>query len=174
MKFKHLLFAGLFAASTVSAAEVTVTLFEATPQGAGKSVGDIIISETDYGLLFTPNLTGVAPGVHGFHVHANASCEPADKDGKAVPALKAGGHLDIDKTDAHKGPYDKSGHNGDLPGLVADANGVANYGVLAPRLKSLKDVQNRALMVHAGGDNYSDAPAALGGGGARMYCGVIK
>jgi len=28
-------------------------------------------------------------------------------------------------------------------------------------------------MVHAGGDNYSDTPAALGGGGARMACGVV-
>ncbi|MBM3511952.1 MAG: superoxide dismutase [Cu-Zn] SodC1, partial [Alphaproteobacteria bacterium] len=25
-----------------------------------------------------------------------------------------------------------------------------------------------------GGDNYADAPAALGGGGARIACGVIK
>jgi len=29
-------------------------------------------------------------------------------------------------------------------------------------------------MVHVGGDNYSDNPEALGGGGARMACGVIK
>ena len=28
-------------------------------------------------------------------------------------------------------------------------------------------------MVHAGGDNYSDMPAALGGAGARVACGVI-
>jgi superoxide dismutase, Cu-Zn family len=29
-------------------------------------------------------------------------------------------------------------------------------------------------MIHSGGDNYSDAPAPLGGGGARIACGVIK
>jgi Cu-Zn family superoxide dismutase len=45
--------------------------------------------------------------------------------------------------------------------------------VLAPRLK-LADVKGRALMVHAGGDNHSDHPAALGGGGARAVCGVIQ
>ena len=28
-------------------------------------------------------------------------------------------------------------------------------------------------MVHAGGDNYSDMPVPLGGGGARVACGVI-
>lgn len=29
-------------------------------------------------------------------------------------------------------------------------------------------------MIHVGGDNHHDTPAALGGGGARMVCGVIK
>jgi Cu-Zn family superoxide dismutase len=29
-------------------------------------------------------------------------------------------------------------------------------------------------MLHVGGDNYADTPAPLGGGGARMACGVIS
>jgi Cu-Zn family superoxide dismutase len=29
-------------------------------------------------------------------------------------------------------------------------------------------------MVHVGGDNYSDKPKPLGGGGARFACGVIE
>ncbi|MGI9335880.1 MAG: superoxide dismutase family protein, partial [Gammaproteobacteria bacterium] len=29
------------------------------------------------------------------------------------------------------------------------------------------------LMIHAGGDNFSDQPKALGGGGARAACGVV-
>ncbi|HPY41396.1 MAG TPA: superoxide dismutase [Cu-Zn] SodC2, partial [Thiolinea sp.] len=29
-------------------------------------------------------------------------------------------------------------------------------------------------MIHMGGDNHADHPAPLGGGGARMVCGVIK
>jgi Cu-Zn family superoxide dismutase len=52
------------------------------------------------------------------------------------------------------------------------ADGTATQPVLAPRLK-LADVQGHALMVHAGGDNHSDHPAPLGGGGARVACGVI-
>jgi Cu-Zn family superoxide dismutase len=39
------------------------------------------------------------------------------------------------------------------------ADGTAAQPVLAPRLK-LADVQGHALMVHAGGDNHSDHPAA--------------
>lgn len=29
-------------------------------------------------------------------------------------------------------------------------------------------------MIHAGGDNYADQPAPLGGGGPRLACGVIE
>jgi Cu-Zn family superoxide dismutase len=29
-------------------------------------------------------------------------------------------------------------------------------------------------MIHAGGDNYSDTPKPLGGGGDRLVCGVVK
>ena len=63
---------------------------------------------------------------------------------------------------------------GDLPALAVTADGKANSPVLAPRLKSLDDVKGHALMVHAGGDNYADEPEPLGGGGARMACGVIE
>jgi len=45
--------------------------------------------------------------------------------------------------------------------------------LLAPRLQ-LTDLAGRSLMIHAGGDNYSDTPAALGGGGPRAACGVVK
>ncbi len=46
--------------------------------------------------------------------------------------------------------------------------------VIAPRLKSLDEVKDKALMVHVGGDNMSDQPKPLGGGGERYACGVIK
>ena len=51
--------------------------------------------------------------------------------------------------------------------------GNAMNPVLAPRLK-MSELKGKALMVHAGGDNHADHPAPLGGGGARMACGVIK
>lgn len=56
--------------------------------------------------------------------------------------------------------------------MVGD-DGAATIPVLAPRLQ-VADIKGRALMVHAGGDNYSDVPKKLGGGGARIACGVIE
>ena len=61
----------------------------------------------------------------------------------------------------------------DLPVLNVDSSGNANTTVLAPRL-SLKDVKGLAIMIHAGGDNFSDYPKPLGGGGDRIACGVIQ
>ena len=95
------------------------------------------------------------------------------KDGKAVAALAAGGHFDPQKTGKHLGPY-ADGHLGDLPAIYVTADGMANYPVLAPRLKKISDIEGKALMVHAGGDNHSDHPQPLGGGGERFACGVIK
>ncbi len=140
--------------------------------GVGPSVGQVTISETQYGAVFTPSLTGLPPGMHGFHVHENPSCEPKEQDGKMVAALAAGGHYDPTGSKHHGLPWG-DGHLGDLPALFVDTEGNANYPVLAPRLR-LSDVRGHALMVHAGGDNYSDHPESLGGGGARIICGVIQ
>ncbi|EYI84763.1 superoxide dismutase, partial [Salmonella enterica subsp. enterica serovar Heidelberg str. N18413] len=52
--------------------------------------------------------------------------------------------------------------------------GIATEPVTAPRLKSLDEVKDKALMIHVGGDNMSDQPKPLGGGGTRYACGVIK
>ncbi len=88
-----------------------------------------------------------------------------------VPGLAAGGHYDPDNTGVHKGPYG-NGHLGDLPALFVDQSGRANHPVLAPRVL-IKDLKGRALIIHAGGTNYSDRPQKLGGGGARIACGIV-
>lgn len=159
------------AAPMAMAAETTVALHLAEKAGQGAAVGSVRIVETAHGLAFHPTLKGLPPGLHGFHVHENGSCAPADKDGAPVPALAAGGHLDPQGTKRHGEPWG-DGHLGDLPPLYVAADGTAQQPVLAPRLK-LSDVRQRALMVHAGGDNHADHPAPLGGGGARLACGVI-
>lgn len=153
------------------AAETTVSLNAVDADGVGKAVGTVRVVETPYGLAFHPELSGLAPGLHGFHVHENGACAAKEQDGKRVPALAAGGHLDPQGTKKHGLPWG-DGHLGDLPGLYVAADGSATNPVLAPRLK-LADVRQRSLMVHAGGDNHADHPQPLGGGGARVACGVF-
>lgn len=166
---------GILAAAlgTAAAAEISVPMFLAEAQGAGRAIGQVVIAETPYGLVFVPQLTGLPPGLHGFHVHENPSCDAKDKDGTPVPALAAGGHYDPAGSKKHGQPWG-DGHLGDLPALFVAASGEASNPVLAPRLKSLADVRGRSLMIHAGGDNHADHPVPLGGGGARQACGVIR
>ncbi|TCP93488.1 Cu-Zn family superoxide dismutase [Cricetibacter osteomyelitidis] len=152
--------------------QVEVSLLD--PVKGDKAIGQITITESAYGLVFTPNLHGLTTGLHGFHVHMNPSCEAKEKDGKLTAGLGAGGHWDPKDTKKHGFPWQDDAHLGDLSALYADAEGNATYPVLAPRLKSLSELQGHSLMIHAGGENHSDHPAPLGGGGARMACGVIK
>lgn len=150
-----------------------VEINSVSAEGVGSALGHISISESAYGLVFTPEIKGLSAGIHGFHVHTHPSCESADKEGKASAAEAAGGHLNPDNT-GHGLPWDDQAHLGDLPALYVAADGSSTQAVLAPRLKSLDQVKNRSLMLHAGGDNHRDHPLPLGGGGARIACGVVR
>lgn len=162
----------LSACQTDTEHSLQVPLFLATDTGPGAAIGTVTITQTHYGLLFTPDLTQLPPGVHGFHIHEHPNCAPGEHDHTQSAAFAAGGHFDPKKTGKHEGPYG-NGHLGDLPVLYVDDQGVAQIPTLAPRLTHLKQIKNRALMIHIGGDNYSDLPQPLGGGGARMACGLI-
>ncbi|AGZ82143.1 superoxide dismutase family protein [Campylobacter fetus] len=136
-----------------------------------KSVGEVIAINTADGVAFFPRLSGLsAPGMHGFHVHVNPDCGSSDKG----LGMKAGGHWDPQNTGKHSFYWDNDGHKGDLPALYVDANGDANYPVLSTKIKNINELKGHSLMVHLGADNHSDSPKPLGGGGARLVCGVIN
>lgn len=170
---KHaILIAAAMLGSGSAFASVVVPLSAVSAEGVGARLGEVQVTESKYGLVFTPSLAGLTPGLHGFHLHQNGSCAPAESKGKMTAAQAAGGHYDPANSGKHGAPWG-DGHLGDLPALYVDADGRATQPVLAPRLK-LADLPGRALMVHVGGDNHADHPAPLGGGGARMACGVIS
>lgn len=141
-------------------------------EGQGDDMGTVTIEEIEGGgIKLTPNLRGLPAGEHGFHVHEHPSCDAGkNAEGQAVAALAAGGHYDPDQTGSHQGP-DGSGHLGDLPFLTANEDGTVTTPVIAARLV-IHDLLDHSLMIHAGGDNYSDEPP-MGGGGKRIACGVI-
>jgi Cu-Zn family superoxide dismutase len=162
MKYRFLLSSLLLLAPTsyLFAASIKVPVYSTTESHT--EIGWVKFTDTAFGLTIEPSVD-LPQGRYGFHIHENPNC--ADQ-GKA-----AGGHLDPHHTQAHKGPFDATGHLGDLPVLVVDAEKPQAI-LLAPRL-TLDHILNHALMIHAHGDNYSDQPKPLGGGGERLYCGVI-
>jgi len=162
----------LVLAGSASAEQIVVQMNLISDQGVGASIGTVTLTDTPQGLKLEPALSGLTPGNHGFHVHEKPECAVGLKDGKPAPGFAAGGHYDPAGAGKHEGPAGK-GHLGDLPFLKVGADGKAMETVVAPRLKTA-DVKGRSLMIHAGGDNYSDVPEKLGGGGGRIACGVIK
>jgi Cu-Zn family superoxide dismutase len=110
-------------------------------------------------------------GPHGFHVHEHPNVAPSQKpDGEIVYGGAAGQHYDPMQTGSHRGPYG-DGHLGDLPVLTFEAGGACFDVVHAPRFPYAA-LKGRSLVIHLGGDNYTDHPPN-GGGKARVLGGVI-
>jgi superoxide dismutase, Cu-Zn family len=166
--------AAALAATAARAETVTAAVMMATPTGPGAPVGTVTLADGSGGAVVTTDLQGLPPGPHGFHIHAGMSCAPGpDKTGKVIPAGAAAGHLDPAMTGKHLGP-EGMGHMGDLPFITVATDGSDHETLSAPHVISVAALKGHALMIHAGGDNYSDTPAPLGGGGARIACGVIQ
>jgi Cu-Zn family superoxide dismutase len=159
----------LVATGLALAQELAVDINRISDTGVGEKIGTVTVSEAKGGVAFKVAVTGLAKGQRGFHVHEKGDCGPAMKDGKMTAGVAAGEHYDPEAKKSHKGPKG-AGHKGDLPLLNATDKGISQT-VTAPRPK-LADVRGRALVIHEGGDNYSDQPEN-GGGKGRVACGVV-
>jgi len=112
-------------------------------------------------------VSGLTPGEHGFHVHEVGDCSAPD-------ATSAKGHFNPGgKPHGHHGGSER--HAGDMPNLVADKSGAANFVGEVGKL-SLEDGPNgivgRSVVIHADPDDYKSQPA--GNSGKRVACGVIR
>jgi superoxide dismutase, Cu-Zn family len=181
LKFRLLLIASLSVLATgfmligtlpADAATATATVNSISAAGIGPSLGTVTFTDGAQGMMITPKLSGLPPGEHGFHIHEKGDCGPALNEGREAAGFAAGGHYDPAHTKKHLGPFSTAGHRGDLPLLTVDNQGNAREVLTAPHLK-VEEIRGRSIMIHAGGDNYSDTPKPLGGGGARIACGVI-
>ena len=109
---------------------------------------------------------GLTPGKHGFHIHEYGDCSAED-------GTSAGGHFNPEGV-AHGSPTSEPHHVGDLGNLDADADGNAVLDFVDPMLtfEGEHDILNRAIIVHAGEDDFVSQPT--GAAGPRVACGVIK
>lgn len=134
----------------------------------GTHIGDITFTQTPEGVVVEVTLSGLEPGVRGFHVHENKVCEPPD-------FMSAGGHFNP-HGHPHGGPQNGEGqrHAGDFGNIEADAEGVARFRFVDP-LASMGDgedtILGHALIVHQGTDDLVSQPT--GNAGPRAACGII-
>ncbi|MEK9672434.1 MAG: copper chaperone PCu(A)C [Rhodospirillaceae bacterium] len=143
----------------------TVAVHRISADGVHEALGQIVIAATAAGVQLRPDVRGLTPGRHAFHVHANPDCGVGTKVGKKVAGLAAGGHyVDHGAHGAHAGHGSLPA--GNLPDLIIGADGRAVQPVDHKRL-NLSEIKNRALMIHA-------YPTEKDAGGPRVACGIIK
>ena len=162
-----LVVACLAAAWSVAAQESTVMVTLKDLKGA--SVGMAMLSPTPAGgVSIALDVKNLPPGVHAFHVHQVAKCEP--------PFLTAGPHFNPEGKkhglDNPAGP-----HAGDMPNFTVGADGTAKVTIVDPRVtlgagpNSLFANGGTSLVIHAKADDMMTDPA--GNAGERIACGVI-
>ena len=103
--------------------------------------------------------TGCGLGVHGLHIHEGSSCSGTPEN----PFGNAGGHY---STTNCPHPY----HEGDLPPLFANKEGMAMMSVVDDRF-TLKEVIGKVMIIHAQPDDFHTQPS--GNSGLMIACGKI-
>ena len=118
--------------------------------------------------LIKGTITGLEPGLHGFHIHEFGDMSEGCKS--------MGGHYNPDGVD--HGDIEK-GHVGDLGNVLADESGVAEFSITAKRVDLLgeRSVIGRGLVIHSDEDDLGKGGDAeslkTGNAGDRLACGVI-
>lgn len=172
---KHIAASVVLAATLVSGCATNGTarsaqLAAAALQNAnGLPVGTAVVAGLGETLTLNVAVTGISPGPHGIHLHMVGDCTPPG-------FASAGGHLN---PGGHQHGTDNpaGGHLGDLPNIVAGANGAATLsvplrGTRAQVESALFDADGTAVVIHAAADDYKTDPT--GNSGARIVCGVLK
>jgi Cu-Zn family superoxide dismutase len=154
--------AGLTQAATTAQADLKPT------QGNNVS-GWVRFNQQGEQLQIDAEVTGLTPGVHGFHLHEKGDCSAPD-------GASAGGHFNPGGHQ-HGGPAAPAHHGGDFGNLTADASGKATLHLSVPTSQiSLNDgapgnVVGRGVIVHADADDFVTQPT--GNSGKRLACGVV-
>jgi Cu-Zn family superoxide dismutase len=150
---------------------VTITSAKAAAtQPANQTVtGTVTFTQSADGVKVVADLTGLAPGKHGIHIH-----EKTDMSDPGLMSL--GAHWDPDMHMHHGGTMGDMRHGGDLGNLEADASGKAHLDETIAGLTigdgGKHDIVGHSVVVHAKEDDLKTNPS--GNSGGRVAAGVIE
>jgi Cu-Zn family superoxide dismutase len=136
----------------------------------GSNAGTIKLTESAAGGLLKLDLKGLSPGGHGLHVHEVGKCEGDFSSAGAINNPLGAKHGFLNE----EGPM-----AGDLPNVVAAADGTASGEIVSPFLHLSKDSEDTVLdedgsafILFEKADDHLTEPE--GGAGTRVACGVLK
>lgn len=161
--------AGVFVGAPAFAQQASGTAQADFVDRSGTETGRAHLTAADDGVLFEVEVSGLTPRKWvALHIHETGTCDHAGGH------ETAGGHFNPDEKEhgflGANGP-----HAGDLPNQYVGDDGVLRaqvYSALVRLDDKERGIRGRALIVHAGSDDYRTDPA--GGAGDRLACAVIR
>jgi len=144
---------------------VATALVDLFPTEGSEANGSVTFEETNGRVKITAEMSGLAPGKHGFHIHEIGDCSSPD-------ASSAKGHLNHGNTQ-HGAPDSPTHHAGDLGNIEADAEGNASFQMTVDFItlsEGPNSILSKAVVVEADEDNFDPSRSD----GARLACGVIE
>lgn len=152
------------APGTTSSATITASKAAATQPSNQNVTGTVTFTQDNLDVRVMADLTGLAPGKHGIHIHEKADLSD--------PELKsAGPHWDQAGMHHHGDPAAGEHHAGDLGNLTADDSGKAHMEGLIKGIK-LDDLTGKSVIIHAKEDDLKTDPS--GNSGGRVAGGAIE
>lgn len=157
------------AAATAGVAHAATADVELKPTVGSTTKGTVRFNQQGNQLQIEADLAGLAPGVHGFHLHEKGDCSAPD-------GTSAGGHFNP-ASQQHGGPEHSAHHGGDFGNITADASGKAKLSLTVPTSQisldagAANNIVGRGMIVHADPDDFVTQPT--GNAGKRLACGVV-
>lgn len=157
------------AASTTSASESLIAVAKLEGQNV-QGIVQFRQMPNSMNLQVSGRITGLTPGLHGFHVHQFGDTRNG--------CTSMAGHYNPDNNN-HGAPSDQKRHAGDLGNIEANQDGVAEFNMFDQRisLTGQYSILGRGLVVHANQDDLGRGgqqdSRTTGNAGGRVACGVI-
>src|SRR5881398_1998617 len=142
----------VFAACAHSKGPMAMATLDSTSGSTAKGTVHFQNAGED-GVEVVADLTGVPPGVHGFHIHDKGDC---GDNGNA-----AGGHFNPTSM-PHGAPDAVSHHAGDFGNVTADASGNVNATFTTHSITVSpgdRSVVGHAVILHANPDDLTTQPS---------------
>ena len=150
---------------TQTALMATATIGETNESGVA---GKASFTQIGDNIKLVISLANASAGEHAVHIHATGDCSAPD-------GTSAGGHWNPTGV-AHGKWGEGEFHLGDIGNLAVDDQGMGKIELTTNLWEmntgSDKDIVGKAIIVHAGADDFVSQPS--GNAGARIGCGVIE
>ena len=166
-KFVLVSIALLFVVSCASMSTGPTASATLSPTSGNTAAGTVRLTQlADGSVRVNIDLTGVPPGVHGFHIHDKGDC---GDNGNA-----AGGHYNPTST-PHGSPNAAAHPAGDFGNVTSDDNGRVRHEFTTRSITveaGPTTAVGHAIILHANPDDLVTQPT--GNAGGRIACGVVQ